>query len=136
MPCCIEDNPYRSVGGRFDGGVMGCFYEQCCDGMKLGVVVPDQGGGSGIKRALRRSGGDGIQLGGGVRPLHAPLAMMCSVAATADQKVRPGVRGEREERRHQRKAEEQQQRKCQKATHNSIVVDGECCFCTHVRNER
>ena len=129
MPRCIEDNPYRSVGGRFDGGVMSCFYKQRRDGMKLGIVVPDQGSGSGVKRALRLCGGDGVRMGGGIHPLHVSLALVRSVAAAADREVRLGVRREREQRRHQRKAEEQQQRKCQKAAHDSIVVDGECCFC-------
>lgn len=128
MPRCIVGNPNRGVSGCFDGGVIGRFYEQCRDGMKLRVIVPDQRGGSGIKRALRRSGGDGLLLSGGVCALHVPLTMMCSVASAADWQVRLGVRGEREERRYQRKAEEQQQRKCQKAAHDSIVVDGEYCF--------
>lgn len=128
MPRCIEDDPYRGIGGSIDGGVMGRFYKQCRDGMKLGIVVTNQGGGSGVKRALRRSGGDGVGMGGGIHPLHVSLAIMRSVAATADRKVRLGVRREREERRYQRKAEEQQQRKCQKASHDSIVVDGSAAF--------
>lgn len=107
---------------------MSCFYKQRRDGMKLGIVVTNQGGGSGVKRALLRSGGDGVRMGGGIHPLHVSLAMVCSVAAAADREVRLGVRREREQGRHQRKAEEQQQRKCQKAAHDPIVVDGSAAF--------
>ena len=124
MPCRIKRNPDRGGGVRFDGRVAAQLTMQAGAGMKPCVVVPYQCCWSGIKGALRRNGGDGDLMRGGVRPLHLHLAVMNSVAAAAGWQVRVRVCGEREQRRHQRKAEEQQQRKCQQASHTAIVADG------------
>lgn len=106
MPCRIEVNPGVSVCGSFDGGVIGRFYKKRCDGMKLCIVMPDQGSCPGVKGALRLSGENRLRLSGGACALHVLVAVMGSVAAAAGWKVRLRVRGEREQGRHQRKAEE------------------------------
>jgi len=126
LPRCIEGNLDMSISCCFDRGVIDRFCEQAGAGMEPCIVVPDQDCGAGIKGALRRDGGNGGLICGGVRPLQLHLAVMRTVAAAADGQVRIGVCREREQRRHQRKAEEQQQRKCQDASHIAIVADEEC----------
>lgn len=96
--------------------------------MKPCVVVSDQRCRSGIKGTLRRNGGDGDLLCGGIWPLDLHLAVMGSVTTAAHWQVCVRVRGQCKQRRHQRKAEEQQQRKCQEASHTAIVADGVCCI--------
>jgi len=55
--------------------------------------------------------------------LHVQMAMMRSVATAAGREVRICIRREREYRRDQREAEEQQERDCQEAAHTAIVAD-------------
>jgi len=88
LPCCIKSNPDVSAGGRFDRAVIDRFSKQAGAGMKPCVVVPDQCCRSGIKGALRRNGGDGELMSGGIRPLHLHLAVVNSVAAAAGWQVR------------------------------------------------
>jgi hypothetical protein len=52
------------------------------------------------------------------------MAVMRSVATAAGREIRVWIRGEREQRRDQREAEEQEQRDCQEAAHTAIVADG------------
>jgi hypothetical protein len=126
LPCCIEGNQDVSVGRCFDAGVIDRCCKQASAGMKSRIVVPDQGCRSRIKGTLRWNRGDGGLMRGGVRPLHLELAVMRSVAAAADRQIRIRAGGECKQRRHQRKAEEQQQRECQNASHTAIVADGQC----------
>lgn len=70
MPCCIESDPNESMCVRFDDGVMNRFCVKSCDPMKFRIVVPDQGGCSGIEGALRWSGEDRVAASGGTCLLH------------------------------------------------------------------
>jgi hypothetical protein len=125
LPRCIESAPNESMCVHFDDRVMDCFWEESSDGMKFRIVVPDQGGGSGIEGALRWSGEDRVAASGGACLLHFQMAVMRSVATAAGREVRICIRRERKYRRDQREAEEQQERDCQEAAHTAIVADRE-----------
>lgn len=124
LPCRVEGHPDMGAGKRFDDAVMDRCSVHVGACMKPRVVVPNQSCWSGIEGALRRNSGNGDLLCGDTLPLH--LAVMNSIAAAANRQVRIRVRGEREQRRNQRKAEEQQERKCKNASHTAIVADDRC----------
>jgi hypothetical protein len=113
---------------RFDDGVMDRFYEKSSDCVQFRIVVPNQGSRSGIEGALRWSSEGRVPASGSACPLHVQMAVMRSVAPAAGWKVRICVRREREYRRDQREAEEQQERDCQEAAHTAIVADEESRF--------
>ena len=113
-----------SAGRRFDRCVIDRVGKLACTGTKTRIVVANQRCRSGVEGALRRKSGDGGLMRRGLRPQHLHLAVMCSITSAAGWQVRVGICGEREQRRNQRKAEEQQQRKCQEAAHTAIVADG------------
>ena len=136
MPCRIEIDPDVGIGGHLDDGIIDGLYKKRGNGVKPCVVVPDQGRRSRIEGALHRSGEGCCLLRGGARPLHLHRAVMGSIASAAGRQIRLRVRGEREQRCCQRKAEEQQKRKCQKTSHTAIVVDVEFLAAAHRAGEK